>query len=90
MKLIIVEAGISCLYIFDASTSPLLHIPLSYLTIIYLMSMLEVVGVFKFISGLKRRRGRATPAVSARARAAPLSTLLAGAMPRFLLPVRAA
>ncbi len=55
MKLLILEAVISAVYVFDASTSPILHISLLYLTILYLVSLLEITGVFKFLTYLVRR-----------------------------------
>ncbi|MDA4121863.1 MAG: hypothetical protein OK456_01630 [Thaumarchaeota archaeon] len=55
MKLLILEAVISAVYVFDASTSPILHISLLYLTILYLVSLLEITGVLKFLTYLVRR-----------------------------------
>jgi len=52
------EAAISAVYVFDASTSPILHISLLYLTILYLVSLLEITGVLKLFTYLIRRTRR--------------------------------
>jgi hypothetical protein len=63
MKLILAESIVSALYVFDASASPLLHIPLSYLTLIYIVSMLEVFGFFKLVRYARGRFARTSAAI---------------------------
>jgi hypothetical protein len=59
MKVLIIEAVISCVYVFDASASPLLHIPLTFLTLLYIASILEILGLSRFFRYLKNRFRRA-------------------------------
>lgn len=66
MKLILAEAMVSALYVFDASASPLLHIPLPYLTLIYAGSMIEVFGLFKVVRYVRTRFSRSSPAMGIR------------------------
>jgi len=61
LKLLLIEAVISCVYVFDASASPLLHIPLPYLTVLYFVSMLEVMGVSCFLRFLRSRANNSRP-----------------------------
>ena len=67
MRLLLFEIAISCVYVFDASTSPFLHIQLTYLTLLYLASMVEILGVFRFLRYLRRRLSKtALPGVRPR------------------------
>ena len=60
MKVIIAQALISVLYVFDASASPILHIPLSFLTLLYMTSIVELYGFFRLIAYARRRLTRAS------------------------------
>jgi hypothetical protein len=54
LRLLLVEAAISCVHVFDASASPLLYIPLLYLTAPYFVSMLEMLALSRFLRYLRR------------------------------------
>lgn len=47
MKLLILQAIISVMYLFDVTAYPLVHVSLYLLTALYLVSILEVFGMFR-------------------------------------------
>lgn len=58
MKLLIAEALISAVYVFDVSTYPFMHISFYLLTSLYFASILEVYGFFRIARSVARRIGR--------------------------------
>ncbi len=55
MKSLALEVFISVIYVFDVSTYPFIHIPLYALTLLYLASMLEILGLTRLVRFLSRR-----------------------------------
>lgn len=51
-KLMLVWSGI---YVFDAAFIPFMHIPLLYLTVIYLVAMGDLIGLSGLISWVRGR-----------------------------------
>jgi hypothetical protein len=58
MKLLILQAIISVVYIFDVSTYPFIHVPFYVLTLLYFASILEIYGIVRLTKFLSRRLSR--------------------------------
>jgi hypothetical protein len=66
MKLLMLEAFISAVYVFDVSAFPFIHVPFYLLTLLYFASILEIYGMFRLARAVRRRlpwfQGRSTNA----------------------------
>ncbi len=55
MKLLILEALMSAVYVFDVSAFPFIHVPFYLLTLLYFASILEIYGMFRLAKSVLRR-----------------------------------
>jgi hypothetical protein len=58
MKLLVLEALVSAVYIFDVSTYPFIHVPFYMLTLLYFGSILEMYGLVRISRFVMRRLSR--------------------------------
>jgi hypothetical protein len=58
MKILILEALMSAVYIFDVSVYPFIHIPFYFLTLLYFASILEIYGMVRLTRFVWRRISR--------------------------------
>jgi len=58
MKLLILEAIISVVYIFDVSTYPIIHVSFYFLTMLYFVSMMEMYGFVRLVKFVSKRLAR--------------------------------
>jgi hypothetical protein len=55
MRVLLVEGLVSAVYVFDVSAYPFVHVPFILLTLLYLGSMLEILGFVQVARFLRRR-----------------------------------
>jgi hypothetical protein len=58
MRLLILQAIMSVVYIFDVSTYPFIHVPFYALTLLYFASILEIYGLVRLGRYVARRLSR--------------------------------
>lgn len=55
MRILILEALVSAVYVFDVSAYPFVHVPFYLLTLLYFGSILEIIGVVRMMRYVSRR-----------------------------------